>query len=71
MAVQQKEQEAAWGAFLIVRWALVMGIVLLAMTGVSGVGDSEKVMPLVLKDFLPTYPGFFTRLSHPIFMSPL
>jgi len=44
---------AAWSVFLIVRWALVMGIVLLALTGVSGVGDSEKVMPLVLKDFLP------------------
>jgi len=44
---------AAWSVFLIVRWALVMGIVLLALTGVSGVTDSEKVMPLVLKDFLP------------------
>ena len=44
---------AAWSVFLIVRWALVMGIVLLALTGVSGVTDSEKIMPLVLKDFLP------------------
>ena len=44
---------AAWSVFLIVRWAFVMGIVLLALTGVSGVTDSEKVMPLVLKDFLP------------------
>ena len=44
---------AAWSVFLIVRWALVMGIVLLALTGVLGVSDSEKVMPMVLKDFLP------------------
>ncbi|MFC2167457.1 hypothetical protein ACFLRW_00600 [Acidobacteriota bacterium] len=44
---------AAWSVFLVVRWAFVMGIVLLALTGVSGVTDSEKVMPLVLKDFLP------------------
>ncbi len=44
---------AAWSVFLIVRWALVMGIVLLALTGVTGVTDSEKIMPLVLKDFLP------------------
>ncbi len=44
---------AAWSVFLIVRWALVMGIVMLALTGVTGVTDSEKIMPLVLKDFLP------------------
>ena len=44
---------AAWSVFLVVRWALVMGIVLLALTGVTGVSDSEKVMPMVLKDFLP------------------
>jgi SSS family solute:Na+ symporter len=44
---------ASWSAFLIVRWAMVMGIALLALTGVLGVVDSEKVMPLVLRDFLP------------------
>ena len=44
---------ASWSIFLVVRWAMVMGIVLLALTGVAGVTDSEKVMPLVLKDFLP------------------
>jgi Na+/proline symporter len=44
---------AAWSGFLIVRWALVMGIVLLALTGAVGVTDSEKVMPIVLRDFLP------------------
>jgi len=44
---------AAWSLFLIVRWALVTGIVLLALTGVTGVSDTEKVMPIVLRDFLP------------------
>jgi SSS family solute:Na+ symporter len=44
---------AAWSVFLIVRWAMATGIVLLALTGVAGVTDSEKVMPLVLLKFLP------------------
>lgn len=44
---------AAWSFFLIVRWAMATGIVLLALTGVAGVTDSEKVMPLVLLEFLP------------------
>jgi len=44
---------AAWSFFLIVRWAMAIGIALLAITGVTGVTDSEKVMPLVLLEFLP------------------
>jgi SSS family solute:Na+ symporter len=44
---------AAWSLFLIVRWAMSIGIALLALTGVAGVTDSEKVMPLVLQKFLP------------------
>jgi solute:Na+ symporter, SSS family len=44
---------AAWSVFLIVRWAMAAGITLLALTGVTGVTDSEKVMPLVLLKFLP------------------
>ena len=44
---------AAWSIFLIVRWAMAIGIALLALTGVTGVTDSEKVMPLVLLKFLP------------------
>jgi SSS family solute:Na+ symporter len=44
---------ASWSLFLLVRWAMVMGIALLALTGVAGVNDSEKVMPFVLRDFLP------------------
>ncbi len=44
---------AAWSVFLIVRWAMAMGIALLALTGVTGVTDSEKVMPVVLLKILP------------------
>jgi SSS family solute:Na+ symporter len=44
---------AAWSIFLIVRWAMAAGIALLALTGVAGVTDSEKVMPVVLQRFLP------------------
>ncbi len=44
---------AAWSVFLVVRWAMAAGIALLATTGVAGVTDSEKVMPLVLLRFLP------------------
>ena len=44
---------AAWSAFLVVRWAMAMGIALLALTGIAGVTDSEKVMPVVLQEFLP------------------
>jgi Na+/proline symporter len=44
---------AAWSGFLIVRWGMAMGIALIALTGAAGVTDAEKVMPLVLRDFLP------------------
>ncbi len=44
---------ASWSGFLLVRWAMVMGIALLALTGAAGVTDSESVMPLVLRDYLP------------------
>lgn len=44
---------AAWSIFLIVRWAMACGIALVALTGIAGATDSEKVMPLVLQKFLP------------------
>ena len=44
---------AAWSFFLIVRWAMTVGIALLALVGLTGVTDSEKVMPIVLLQFLP------------------
>ncbi|MDP8244737.1 MAG: hypothetical protein P9L94_11690 [Candidatus Hinthialibacter antarcticus] len=44
---------ASWSFFLMVRWAMAMGIVLLALSSVSEPGDPEKIMPTVLRDFLP------------------
>ena len=44
---------AAWSGFLVVRWAMCMGIALLAITGLTGVDDPEQVMPMVLEKFLP------------------
>ena len=56
---------AAWSGFLIVRWAMCMGIALLALTGLiaangdAGAGatafDAERVMPAVLREHL--WPG--------------
>ncbi|MBL7152649.1 MAG: hypothetical protein ISS79_02960 [Phycisphaerae bacterium] len=44
---------AAWSVFLIVRWAMAVGIVLLALTGTEAIEDTERVMPIVLLKFLP------------------
>jgi solute:Na+ symporter, SSS family len=44
---------AAWSGFLVVRWAMCMGIALLAVTGLEQSGDPEKVMPMVLQEYLP------------------
>ncbi|MCP4608459.1 MAG: hypothetical protein GY845_07080 [Planctomycetes bacterium] len=44
---------AAWSFFLIVRWGMATGIALLALVGVAGIADPEKVMPIVLMEFLP------------------
>ncbi len=44
---------AAWSFFLIIRWAMAMGIVVIAVSGALKVTDPEKVMPLVLNDYLP------------------
>ena len=44
---------AAWSGFLVVRWAMCMGIALLALTGLEASGDPEKVMPMVLQQYLP------------------
>ncbi|MBC8869227.1 MAG: hypothetical protein H8E44_07405 [Planctomycetes bacterium] len=54
---------AAWSGFLIVRWAMCMGIALLALTGLvaaagtaeGGGFDAERVMPVVLREHL--WPG--------------
>lgn len=44
---------AAWSFFLVVRWAMTVGVALLALVGISGITDTEKVMPIVLLQFLP------------------
>ncbi|MFC1726792.1 hypothetical protein ACFL4T_14310, partial [candidate division KSB1 bacterium] len=44
---------AAWSLFLIVRWGMAMGIVLLALAGINSVSDPEQVMPLVIQKYLP------------------
>ncbi|MBN2475947.1 MAG: hypothetical protein JXB62_15150 [Pirellulales bacterium] len=45
---------AAWSAFLIVRWAMCMGIALLFLTGLVDTQDQEQVMPIVLQRYLWT-----------------
>lgn len=45
---------AGWSLFLVVRWALVAGITYLAISTLTGVTDPERVLPVVLKDYLPT-----------------
>lgn len=46
---------AAWSGFMIVRWGMAMGITLLALAGLglNDVADSETVMPMVLRDYIP------------------
>ncbi|MHC4640639.1 MAG: sodium:solute symporter family transporter [Planctomycetota bacterium] len=45
---------AAWSFFLIVRWAMAIGIALLGLTVITNIKDTEQVMPVVLQEFLPT-----------------
>lgn len=44
---------AAWSAFLVIRWAMCAGIVLLALARFTNVTDPEQVMPMVLQQYLP------------------
>jgi solute:Na+ symporter, SSS family len=45
---------AAWPFFLAPRWAMTMGIVLLALTSQSRTGDPEQILPAILHEFLPS-----------------
>lgn len=45
---------AAWPFFLAPRWAMTMGIVLLALTSQRRTSDPEQILPAILHDFLPT-----------------
>ena len=44
---------AAWSFFLIARWGMAAGIALLALSGITNIADPERVMPVVLMEFLP------------------
>ena len=44
---------ALWPFFLTVRWMMVAGIALLAISGIGDVTDPELVMPMVLQKYLP------------------
>lgn len=44
---------AAWPFFLVIRWAMVAGITLLAMAGVASISDPELIMPVILQTYLP------------------
>ncbi len=44
---------AAWSFFLIVRWAMAIGIALLGLTLITNIKDTEQVMPVVLQELLP------------------
>jgi Na+/proline symporter len=44
---------ALWGVLHTLRWPMAMGIALLFLSGFMGVGDTEQVMPAVIKGFLP------------------
>jgi len=44
---------ASWPFFLVIRWGMVCGITLLALSGVMNSRDPETVMPAVLQEYLP------------------
>ena len=44
---------ASWSLFLVVRWGMAAAIALLALSGLTEITDPEKVMPIVIKDFIP------------------
>lgn len=44
---------AAWGFFLIPRWAMIAGFVYLATSGLVGSADPEKILPVVIVDLIP------------------
>jgi len=61
---------AAWCAPQVIRWGMTMGITLIALTGIAEVKDPEQIMPIVLKDFLPSgFRGFVLAGFLAAFMS--
>jgi SSS family solute:Na+ symporter len=44
---------AAWSFFLVILWAMTLGIALLGLLAIKEVADTERVMPIVLLEFMP------------------
>jgi Na+/proline symporter len=44
---------AAWGLFLIPRYAMIAGMVFIAATGLVGTRDPEQILPIVVVDIVP------------------
>jgi len=61
---------ALWGVLHILRWPLVAAIVVLALAGAGGEYDPEKVLPTVLREYLPPgLRGFTLAALFAAFMS--
>ena len=61
---------ALWGVIHILRWPMVAAIVVLAVAGLGGASDPEKVLPLVLREYLPVgLRGFMLAALLAAFMS--
>jgi len=44
---------ALWGVIHTIRWPMAMAIAAMAIVGLRGVADPEKVLPMVINDILP------------------
>ncbi|MGQ9731863.1 MAG: sodium:solute symporter family protein [Candidatus Zipacnadales bacterium] len=44
---------ALWGVIHTIRWPMAMSIAALAIVGLGGVDDPEKVLPMVIREVLP------------------
>jgi SSS family solute:Na+ symporter len=44
---------AAWGLFLIPRWAMIVGFVYLGVSGIIASGDPETILPTVIVKMIP------------------
>ncbi|MBN1346517.1 MAG: Na+:solute symporter [Phycisphaerae bacterium] len=61
---------ALWGVIHVLRWPMVAAIVILAISGLGGAHDPEKVLPLVLREHLPAgLRGFVLAALLAAFMS--
>jgi solute:Na+ symporter, SSS family len=44
---------AMWSVFIVARWGMCMGIVLLAIVAMEVPGDSETIMPRIISEYMP------------------